>query len=371
MGAYKGLKGNSMNNLHGHESRRGGALWLLLVGLVLLPAMVPAQGIQVTSITAPVTTLGIGDVDFVKSPTPKWLFTIDINTGGKSIVARMNISLRAQLASGEDYNPAITLTTKTFQVNGARTITNLDIGKGKAVDVDDAGYQKNQAAKEKFENVALPSGTMPAGLYTFYVEVLDVTPGTSSPGTTQFTINLTNPTTVELLFPSDADEMVGPLPLFQWIFDGLRSHIAIFEKLPGQSTLEEATDGDTVLSKEVTSTVFQYPSSGVRSLQPGKTYVWFVEGYAGGAGGVDQKIKSPLRSFKVEARPGAISSLLDELERALDPKYKPVFDQIRAEGLSPFGSALLNGAAISGPDLGHLLDYIRNNPGSVLTVGVE
>jgi hypothetical protein len=121
----------------------------------------------------------------------------------------------------------------------------------------------------------------------------------------------------------------------------------------------------------VDATVFQYPSSGVRSLQPGKTYVWFVEGYVGTAGGVDQKIKSPLRSFKVEARAGSASSLLDELERALDPKYKPIFDQIRAEGLSPFGAALVNGAALSGPDLTRLLDYIRNNPGAVLTVGVE
>jgi len=66
-----------------------------------------------------------------------------------------------------------------------------------------------------------------------------------------------------------------------------------------------------------------------------------------------------------------MSSLLDELERSLDPKYKPVFDQIRAEGLTPFGAALVNGAAVSGPDLQRLLDYIRNNPGAVLTVGVE
>jgi hypothetical protein len=360
-----------MNRSPGQYTGRRSALFLLLLGLLLLPAVLPAQGIQVTAITAPVTTLGIGDVDFVNSPTPKWLFTIDINTGGKSIVARLNMSLRAQLASGEDYNPAITLQTKTFKVEGTKTITNLDIGTGKPIEVEEGTYEKNPAAKEKFETVALPSGTMPAGLYTFHVQVVDVTPGTTPPGTTDFTISLTNPTSIELLFPSEGDEMVSPLPLFQWMYDGLRSHIAIFEKLPGQSTLEEATNGDTVLSRVMTSTVFQYPSGGVRSLQPGKTYVWFVEGYVGSAGGVDEKVRSPLRSFKVEARPGATSSLLDELERSLDPKYKPVFDQIRAEGLTPFGAALVNGAAVSGPDLQRLLDYIRNNPGAVLTVGVE
>ncbi len=343
----------------------------LLTVLLLLPATLPAQGIQVTALTAPVTTLGIGDVDFVNSPTPKWLFTIDINTAGRSISVRLHMTLRTQLASGEDFNPAITLVTKPFPVQGTRTITNLDIGKGKTIEVEEGGYERNPDAKARFETIALPSGVMPAGLYAFHVLVEDVSANPIAPGTTDFTITLTNPTMMELLFPSDGDDMVSPLPLFQWMFDGLRSHIAVFEKLPGQSTLEEATSGDTVLSKMVDQTVFQYPSSGVRSLQPGKTYVWFVEGYVGTAGGVDQKIKSPLRSFKVEARTGAVSSLLDELERALDPKYKPVFDQIRAEGMTPFGAALVNGTAVSGPDLTRLLEYIRNNPGAVLTVGVE
>jgi len=360
-----------MNESPGQHTRRRRVFGLLLMGLLLLPALLPAQGIQVTAITAPVTTLGIGDVDFVNSPTPKWLFTIDINTGGRSITAIMKVGLTVRLASGESYEnpPAVELTTRTFAINSTRTITNLDIGKGKPI--QDSIYTKDDAAKKKFENVALPSGTMPAGTYTFHVQVLDVSANPMSPGTTDFTISLYNPTTMELLFPSDGDQEVSPFPLFQWMFDGLRSHLAIFEKLPGQSTLEEATTGDTVLSRLVDQTVFQYPSGGVRSLQPGKTYVWFVEGFVGSAGGVDQKIKSPLRSFTVEARPGAMSSLLDELERALDPKYKPVFDQIRAEGMTPFGSTLMNGAAISGPDLQKLLDYIRNNPGAVLTVSVE
>jgi len=334
--------------------------------------MLPAQEIQVSALTAPVTTLGIGDVDFINSPTPKWLFTIDINTGGRSIIGVLKITLRTQLASGEDYNPAIELVTKSFPIQGTRTITNLDIGKGKAI--ADSIYTRNQAARTEFETVALPSGVMPAGLYKFDVEVEELYPGqppNGPRGQTDFTITLTNPTSVELLFPSDRDESVSPLPLFQWMFDGLHSHLAIFEKLPGQSSLEEATTGDTLLSKTVDAMVFQYPSSGARALVPGRTYVWFVEGIVGTAGGVTQKVRSSLRSFKVEAGPGSTSSLLDELERALDPKYKPIFDQIRAEGLTPFGSTLVNGSAVSGPDLARLLDYIRNNPGSVLTVGIE
>jgi hypothetical protein len=361
-----------MNTLPRLQTGRRKALWLFLSGLLLLPATLPAQEIQVTAITAPVTTLAIGDVDFINSPTPKWLFTIDINTGGRSIIAVMKMTLSTRLASGEDYNPAIELVTKSFPIQGTKTITNLDIGRAKAI--QDSIYTKNQAAKTKFETVALPSGVMPAGQYKFNVEVEELYPGqppNGPKGQTDFTITLSNPTSVELLFPADRDESVSPLPLFLWLFDGLHSHIAIFEKLQSQSTLEEAAAGDTLLSRTVDASVFQYPSSGVRALQPGRTYVWFVEGLLGTAGGVTQKVRSSLRSFKVEAGPGSFSSLLDELERALDPKYKQVFDQIRAEGLMPFGAARVNGAAVSAPDLARLLDYIRNNPGSVLSVGIE
>src|SRR5512141_1153727 len=158
-----------MNRSTGQQTGRRGLWLLLMTGLLLLPAMLPAQGIQVTALTAPVTTLRIGDVDFVNSPAPKWLFTIDINTGGKSIDARLHMSLRTQLASGEDFNPATSLVTKSFRVEGMRTITNLDIGKGKAIEVEEGGYEKNPDAKKKFETVALPSGVMPAGVYTFHV----------------------------------------------------------------------------------------------------------------------------------------------------------------------------------------------------------
>ncbi len=357
-----------MNTHSGFHTGRRGTLWLLLTGLLLLPTALPAQEIQVNALTAPVSTLGVGDVDFVNSPTPKWLFTIDINTGGRSIVAAMTITLRAQLASGEDYNPAITLTTKSFPVQGTRTITNLDIGKGKPI--PDSTYEKDAAAKKKFESIALPSGIMPAGVYTFNVRVDEISPGHSEGGT-DFQITLLNPSTVELLFPSDGDQTVSPFPLFQWTWDGFRSRISIFEKLPSQSSLAEAATGDTLFTRELTQTVFQYPSAGVRALQPGRTYVWTVDGYSATAGGVDQKVKSPLRSFTVAAGQAATSSLLDELERALDPKYKSVFDQIRAEGLTPFGAAQVNGAAVTGPDLQQLLDFVRNNPGAVLTVGVE
>jgi hypothetical protein len=317
---------------------------------------------------AQINVLSFGDVDFVNSANPQWLFSVDINAGGRSIMAVMTVDLTVGLATGETYNPALHLVTRAFLVAGSRMVTNLDIGKGKAL--RDSINRYDPAAKRKLEDIALPSGQLPAGTYTFAVKVEELPPGVSS-GSDAFSIVLTNPTSVELLFPVDKDDMVSPLPLFQWVFEGARSKIAVFERLPGQTSLEESAQGVPQVSVEVGTTSFQYPAAGVRPLQPGKTYVWYVEGHVRAPGGRDMVLKSPLRSFMVNPGPSAASSLLDELEQLLDPKYRGVFDQIRADGMQVYGGARVNGAPFSPGELGRLLEYLRGHPEAIQSVELE
>ena len=82
-------------------------------------------------------------------------------------------------------------------------------------------------------------------------------------------------------------------------------------------------------------------------------------------------LKSPLRSFTVNPGPSAVSSLLDELERSLDQKYKGLFDQIREEGLQIQGGARVNGAPFSPAELGGLLKYLRTHSDAIQSVGLE
>jgi hypothetical protein len=169
----------------------------------------------------------------------------------------------------------------------------------------------------------------------------------------------------------DGDSFVNPFPLFQWQYDGPSSRISVFEKLSGQSSLEEAASGIPHLSATVQAKSFQYPSSGARILQPGKTYVWFVEGLSGTSGGTQAALKSELRSFVVAGNGGSsLSTLLDELERAL-PQYQPLFDQIRSQGLTPSGSIRLNGSAMSIGELRTLLNRLRLDPEAVTAAEVQ
>lgn len=335
--------------------------------LGILPSL-HAQGLQIQEAHAPINVLNISDVDFVNSGTPQWLFSIDVNASGRQINAYAVIDLRVSLATGQNLPQAFHLITRSFQVIGTRSFSNLDIGKGKAI--RDSVYIQDPAAKRIFEDVALPSGQLPAGTYTFSFEVHETWPG-SGVSKTSFAIVLTNPSSVELLFPSDGENDVNQFPLFQWLFDGTLSHIFVFEKLPSQRSLEEAAQGVPMVNTELSTTSYVYPTAGVRPLQPGHVYVWYIEGHVRSLGGRDQILRSPLRSFIVAEGPSSISSLLDELALTLDPKYKPIFDQIKAEGLSLSGVIRLNGSVISSSELLRLLMYLRKNPAAVESAGLE
>lgn len=324
-------------------------------------------------ITAPVQTLSVNDVDFINSTTPRWFFTIPLSTrDGSSLQASMTIRLTAILANGENLGEVVLLETPPFTVNGIRSVTNLDL---RQPEFRDGGtYVVNSAARRRLEDIALPSGLVPPGYYDFLVTVSTSAGEQAEPRFIRLV--LTNPASIELLSPFDGEDDVNPYPLFQWRGDAPSWRIGVYEMLPGQSSLEEAASGIPHLSMniELPPPVFQYPPSGFRSLEPGKRYVWFVEGISGSAGGISQGFRSELRAFTVASSSSPaipISTLLDELERALGPEYRPLFEQIRNEALSPSGKMRLNGSPISSGELARLLNQLRANPASIVSVVLD
>jgi hypothetical protein len=323
--------------------------------LVLTVASVAAgQTLRVTTTTAPVDVLTIADVDFVNSTTPKWLFTIDVALTGAvpgGVEAEMEIVGAVTLGGGEQFDRAFYLKTTPFLVNPSRSFTNLDFRNPSLRST----YSVDENAKQRFEQTALATGTMPPGAYSFAITVRR-TDGSEPPVGDEARFLLSN-----------------PFPLFQWIFDGTRSRLKVYERLPGQVTLEETASGVPILATEVATTGFQYPVSGVRVLEPGKTYVWHVEGLLRTSGGSEQIIPSTLRSFTIAQGPGSASqpSMLDALERALGPQYRALFDQLRAEGFTSTGAMRLDGSAMSTVDFLRLLTLFQTSPDALLSVRAE
>ena len=342
-----------------------------LMFLLAAPTLLFGQQVTVRTITAPVDALTINDVDFLNATNPQWFFTIELTVvpSGQSVDVTMEITLNATLATGEAFPRAAHIETFPFTINSSRIITNLDLQVPGFVKTSET----DPVAKSRFEEVALPTGVMPAGIYNFTVIVKPYPTG--QPSGDEFTFILSNPSSIELLVPLNGDMVSTQFPLFQWLFDGLNATISVYEKLPGQVSLEETASGVPHLSTEVVTNSFQYPTAGVRALQPGRAYVWFVEGRVRQSAGTDHLVKSPLRSFSVArgAGTGTVSevTLLDELERALGPKYKSLFDKIRVDGYSPSGTARIDGTPVSVVELLQLINSFRENPENVLSVRVE
>jgi len=347
---------------------------LLLIAIIVATALPLCAQIQIdiTASAAPVDMLTLQDVDFINSTSPKWLFTIDLRVRGAvgtaaPVRAVMRLFLNVTLANGESFPSASHYETSQFDIPGSRSFTNLDLRKRDIL----GSYGMDAAAKKRFEEIALPSGILPAGVYTFQIMVYSTQNVLIGQGSFKFV--LSNPSRLELVFPLDNDHTIGQFPLFQWNFDGPRARISVFERLSEQSSPEEATSGIPYVATEVSGNSFLYPSAGVRPLEPGKSYVWFVEGLYGAAGGSNRSLRSPIRSFTVNAggTNPAMQSLLDELEKALGPKHKALFERIRAEALSPTGQIRLNGAPATTSDLIKLIAQLRDNPASVISADIE
>ena len=346
-------------------------LFFIAICVAALPAaMAQSPVIDISTSTAPVDVLTIQDVDFINALSPKWLFSIDLRIRGgvpASVNASMAITLDVQMATGESFTRVSSYMTKIFTIPGSRSFSNLDLARP---DIK-AEYALDDAAKRRLEQMALPTGYMPAGVYTFSIEVTTERYNTMSVATFRFV--LTNPSRLDLVMPMQNDRTVNEFPLFQWTFDGPRSRLSVYEKLPNQSSLEEAVNGVPHLTTEVNTTSFLYPSAGVRPLEPGKTYVWFVEGIYGNTSGPGNTVKSQLRAFTVSAGGSnqVMESLLADLEKALGPAHKPVFDKIRSGLLSPTGQMQLDGKTITVSDLVKLINQFRSNPGHVLATDLE
>jgi hypothetical protein len=349
-----------------------------ILGLLVLASAVSAlaQKVQVMTTAAPLQQATLSDIDFIRSTTPKWLFTIDLAVlpqGSQATTVFLEIHGDVTLANGKSEQEVVYLRTQQFQLAPSRTITNLDLRNPELRDA--YSFSEDKITALGIKDVALSSAILPAGVYTLHVIITKVETGhpAAEAAKADIVYILSNPSRVELMFPLDGDRAVSPFPLFQWLYDGPTAQLAIFEKLPGQHSLEEVTSGVPILQQNVQTTFFQYPTGGVRALQPGKTYVWYVAGTPVTAGGGSEEVRSALRSFTISPNGGysSLSSLLEELERALGPRYQTVFDKIREEGLSSTGSLQLNGLPITAEQLQQIVEQIRTKPEAIRSVRVE
>ncbi|MCH7619606.1 MAG: hypothetical protein IH880_07550 [Candidatus Marinimicrobia bacterium] len=252
--------------------------------------------------------------------------------------------------------------------------------------------------KDKLIKDVTESGKLPAGTYvfTFLVES-----STASSVNNPFEIKImeiSNPTTLDLVSPGsyleDEVEVFTLFPIFQWESTGCEYFIRVSEyDAAVHSSVEEALNDVSNLpfpddggyyggddGEGLQSTSLQYPLSGAKLLEFGKTYVWSVKKVCVTTAG-DEERNSDIFAFKIpnisgedEDTDGTGGVITDPVISSLQTLLGDVFDALftgdgELAGYTEVANILLNGETATAEVLRELAE--RYLSGEVTAIQFE
>jgi hypothetical protein len=275
----------------------------------------------------------------------------------------------------------------SLEANRPRFFTNRDFGKGGSLELiahDLIDLTDPTPETQRVVDVLRRTGKLPDGTYEFYLTAY--VPASVAPPygpfeeltSIQRQLRIINPTRVDLLSPFDGERVVTRFPLFQWRSDTRRVNLKVFEIPQGARSREEAITGIPHLEMPVSDiNQFFYPQSGagVRALEPGKSYVWFVEGLYRTSANVEEGILSELFEFTI-VDPAEFSSsdyFRMQLERLFGSEYADILRRLEQEGFEFTGDIFLDGAPINTAEFSLIVEAIRTeaNNARLINVSIE
>jgi len=355
----------------------------LVLTVFLTPSTVSAQQqmIELRISHTPVTELTVGDIDFKTLGSRSLFFTLSVQSTVQRSV-RIIGDLDIVLADGSLFTPAATLKTKPFNIPASpdrKVISNVDISPSSPIKVDNFDFSKD--AKDRIQDLALSTGKLPSGTYTFTIHIEDANDPNISSNVEQIVLNLQTISRLDLISPLDMSEMPNPLPQFNWLYDGSRVELSIYEFLPSKRTKEEAAEGNPHLvvrsgdpDLPLGTHTFQYPANTVRSLEPGKKYVWRVKGLTVGSGGSGSSINSDVWQFSV-ASTGGNGAGGGELNNVSNQILNltltvQILNDLLSGDLILTGVMYIDGKPVSADEVARLLRDLVSNPDKIITVQI-
>ena len=346
------------------------------LGIVLLPLIVlltagnsKAQGPVNIQINVPqYNQIYVADLDIEHVKTSGVLFSATLHsTAQTQIQVKLFMSINITLVGEAPFQIAQATTVPiTLQPGQVRVITNVDLsGDNPAIPLENHDFDETEF--DRIKNIALATGKAPAGIYEFDVKCLDANNSTvSNTGVGQIVV--TNPSRVDLVLPMNEEPVTTLFPHFQWSANADTVILSVYEKLPNQQSPQDVVSGVPFLQQTVAGSSFNYPPSGagIRPLDNGKTYYWYVSIPPSATRGTG--IQSDIWSFTTGASDtgNAASFYLDDaatkaLENLLTgTQYQGVLSQISTLN----GTASYDGSPLS---IQNLIDILQNLDKSKIT----
>ena len=203
-------------------------------------------------------------------------------------------------------------TTSPISVTAPIYLSNMDLNlstdalfdtEGNMIDLNlDISEQMDLGDAEQMMSAIIQTGQLPDGIYTFKVSAR--VPNGGEEIIHEDIINISNPNFLQLVHPggtlsdTTVNEIYTLYPVFQWESDmcnyidpitsesGCEYYIRVAEyRSEEHSSIDQAIESVTRLPLDQSLwfqkigfgfTTFQYPTTGVGDLEPGKVYVWQV-----------------------------------------------------------------------------------------------
>ena len=275
-------------------------------------------------------------------------------------------------------------------------------------------FDMNMTEAEDMVSGVVTMGRLPDGIYEYSLTIKDFERtdenGDAVPGFTQEniikieTINITTPTSLNLLYPggvladSSQNIVFTPYPVFQWSTETCITcelFIRVAEFNPElHSSLGEAIEDVTSLPMDqiagwemiATGTSFQYPSAGSRELEAGKLYAWQIKKTLPTTLGADAYL-STISVFKL-AEPAATSNQDEDFPTSTPVISEPILialkdllgedtfdayfgDDSEFANYLPSGIYRINNENTTSNDILQILDQLKQGTISIVNINVE
>ncbi|MDZ7291392.1 MAG: hypothetical protein ONB44_09425 [candidate division KSB1 bacterium] len=361
-------------------------LWLLTPGLVELQQAHGQQGpalriLDFSLINAQILRISDFNITGSGSIAPIFTLVIENRSGAPATEAILRFELRNNRFTGT----IVEASTRPFPMGSGqqRSFTYQDFrGHGTNADVTIDEFKYNAQSVDAITDAVLKTGRLPSGRYQFVITLSDAHNPGAPPSTATQILDISNPTTLDLISPGapagrgECLTQFGLLPQFKWDSNADRFQLIVCEALPGNSSPEVVMQNEPRLRQIVQRGVdfwgspsFMYPSGGL-PLEYGKTYYWQVHAILESPSG-ELRLPSEIWCFHISP-PGSSGGevMLQQLMSLLNSRE---FEALFREGrplhrYRPTGEVTLNGRRI---DLSELIAFLRNHPLRKVSLQVE
>lgn len=318
--------------------RRWG-LAALLVGLGIVPAR--AQSVDIDLSLPAGDVLQVSDfltfngLDFSVSETVPGLsirLTTDPPGAQLEVYTVVTIDVNVQIDCDRTAGRLVELQSKPFQLRGDRFITAFDLIDGAPDQIDLDKTQEDDLLQECLEDELTTLPYFPVGTYRFGIQLFDARTRTLLGRTSEtLVVNFTSKEElqIELTDPPDHASVDTEFPTLTWFAGIPEATLYVYELLPHHSSPQEAIESAEAHLEAEVSGMFSYSISleAPRRLEPGRTYLWYVEGEIESLGGPLTK-RSPIWRFTVADDASAAPPPV--LSQTLGPNEVRAFDRILA-----------------------------------------